>query len=87
MAATVNSDNKHGFPKQMTEKCFNPTRLNNYRTFGFPNHPYKIDSWFWVSGMRDNKSTQRLNTDSTVLTEGVPAPPEIKTGLFGFRVS
>jgi hypothetical protein len=26
----------------------------------------------------------RSNTDSMVLTEGVPAPPEINIGLFGF---
>jgi hypothetical protein len=44
-----------------------------------------------VSGMREGVQRSharmengRSNTDSTVLTEGVPAPPEINTGLFGF---
>jgi hypothetical protein len=76
---------QHGFPKQMTDRRFNPTRLNNYGTFSFPNHPYRTDSRFWVSGMRDKKSTRRSNTYSTVLTEGVPSPPEINTDLLGFQ--
>ena len=82
MVATVNWDNKHGFPKQMTNRHFNPTRLNNYGTFGFPNHPYRTDSWFWVLGMHDKKSTRRSNIDLTILIEGVPAPPEINIDLF-----
>jgi hypothetical protein len=76
---------QHGFPKQMTDIFLNPTRLNNYGTFGFPNHPYRTDSRFWVSPMRDEKSTRTSNIDSMVLIEGVPAPPEIRTGLFGFQ--
>jgi hypothetical protein len=70
--STGNTDT--GFPKLVTDRRYNITRLNNYGTFGFPNQQYRTDSRLRFRGCvrvyRD--PTQRLNGSGKDSPEQTP---------------
>jgi hypothetical protein len=85
MTTTVNWEHRHKHPNDDRQIQY-ITRLNNYMNVSLDQPTIQDRLMALVSGMHD-KQPRQVDTDSMVQTEGVPAPPEINTGLSGFRVA
>jgi hypothetical protein len=77
-------EHRHGLPKTGDRQTLQHNKAQQLRDIRFSQPTIQDRLTALVSGMRDKQSTQRSNTDSTVLTEGVSAPQENNTG-FGFQ--